>query len=129
MRPHAQGRIHSRLIISFFCEPTQVKINNIVNQVAPGVECSFYVDDFVIMYKSPTMDAIQRKLQQTINKLEKWTLVNGFTFSKNKTVAMHFCPDKKCRDPVLTLGGSPIEFVKETKFLGLIWDKKAKAYF
>ena len=71
-----------------------VKINNIVKQVDPGVECSLYVDDFVIMYKSPTIDAIQRKLQYTINRLEKWTHQNGFTISKNKTVAMHFCPDK-----------------------------------
>ena len=71
-----------------------VKINNIVKQVDPGVQCSLYVDDFVIMYKSPTIDAIQRKLQYTINRLEKWTLQNGFTISKNKTVAMHFCPDK-----------------------------------
>ena len=70
------------------------KINDIVKQVDPGVECSLYVDDFVIMYKSPTIDAIQRKLQHTINRLEKWTLKNGFTISKNKTVAMHFCPDK-----------------------------------
>ena len=44
-----------------------VKINDIVKQVDPGVECSLYVDDFVIMYKSPTIDAIQRKLQHTIN--------------------------------------------------------------
>ena len=72
-----------------------VKINDIVKQVDPGVECSLYVDDFVIMYRSPTIDAIQRKLQHTINRLEKWTLENGFTISKNKTVAMHFCPDKK----------------------------------
>ena len=71
-----------------------VKINDIVEQVDPGVECSLYVDDFVIMYKSPTIDAIQRKLQHTINRFEKWTLKNGFTISKNKTVAMHFCPDK-----------------------------------
>ena len=71
-----------------------VKINDIVKQVDPGVECSLYVDDFVIMYKSPTIDAIQRKLQHTINR----TLKNGFTISKNKTVAMHFCPDKKCMD-------------------------------
>ena len=70
-----------------------VKINDIVKQVDPGVECSLYVDDF-FMYKSPTIDAIQRKLQHTINRLEKWTLKNGFTISKNKTVAMHFCPDK-----------------------------------
>ena len=99
-------------------------LNDIVKQVDPGVECSLYVDDFVIMYKSPTIDAIQRKLQHTINRLEKWTLKNGFTISKNKTVAMHFCPDKKCMDPVLKLDNDPIQFVKEAKFLGLIWDTK-----
>ena len=82
------------------------------------------MDDFIIMYKYPTIDAIQRKLQHTINRLEKWTLENGFTISKNKTVAMHFCPDKKCMDPVLNLDNDPNQFVKEAKFLGLIWDTK-----
>ena len=95
-----------------------------MKQVDPGVECSLYVDDFVIMYRSPTLDAIQRKSQHTIHSLEKWTLGNGFTISKNKTVAMHFCPDKKCMDPVLKLDNDPIQFVKEAKFLGLIWDTK-----
>ena len=95
-----------------------VKINDIVKQVDPGVECSLYVDDFVIMYKSPTIDAIQRKLQHTINRLEKWTLKNGFTISKNKTVAMHFCPDKKCMDPILKLDNDHIQFVKKLNFLG-----------
>ena len=75
-----------------------VKINNIVKQVDPGVECFLYVDYFVIMYKYPTIDAVQRKLQQSINKLEEWTLKNGFTISKNKTVAMHFCPDAYTRN-------------------------------
>ena len=37
---------------------------------------------------------------------------------------MHFCPDKKCMDPVLNLDNDPIQFVKEAKFLGLIWDIK-----
>ena len=37
---------------------------------------------------------------------------------------MHFCPDKKCMDPVLKLDNDPIQFVKEVKFLGLIWDTK-----
>ena len=101
-----------------------IKINDIVKQVYPGVECSLDVDDFVIMYRSPTIDAIQRKLQHTIHSLEKWTLGNGFTISKNKTVAMHFCPNKKCMDPVLKLDNDPIQFVKEARFLGLIWDTK-----
>ena len=35
-----------------------IKINDIVKQIDPGVECSLYVDDFVIMYRSPTIDAI-----------------------------------------------------------------------
>ena len=59
-----------------------VKINDIVKQVDPGVECSLYVDDFVIMYRYPTIDAIQRKLQNTINRLEKWTLKNGLPFPR-----------------------------------------------
>ena len=101
-----------------------VKINDIVKQVDPDVECLLYVVDFVIMYRSPTIDAIQRKLQHTIRSLEKWTIENGFTISKNKTVAMNFCPDKKCMDPVLKLDNDPIQFVKEAKFLGLIWDTK-----
>ena len=103
-----------------------VKINDIVKQVDPGVECSLYVDDFVIMYRSPTIDAVQRKLQHTINILEKWTLENGLAISKNKTVAMRFCPDKKCMDPVLKLDNDPIQFVKEAEFLGLILDTKLK---
>ena len=37
---------------------------------------------------------------------------------------MHFCPDKKCMDPVLKLDNDHIQFVKEAKFLGLIWDTK-----
>ena len=72
-----------------------VKINYIVKQGYTGIECSLFVDDFVIIYRYPAINAIQKKLQHTIHSLEKWTLENGFTISKNKTVAMHFCPDKK----------------------------------
>ena len=59
-----------------------VKINDIVKQVDPGAKCSLYVDDFVIMYRSPTIDAIQRKLQHTIHRLEKWTLKMGLPFPR-----------------------------------------------
>ena len=65
-----------------------------MKQVYSGIGCSLYVDDFVILYESPTIDAIQRKLQHVINVLEKNRPLKCFTISKNKTVAMHFCPDK-----------------------------------
>ena len=72
-----QGAISSTTLINF-------KIDGIVRQVDPGVECQICVDDFVIVYKFPAIDAIQWKLQHTINRLEKWTL------KRNKTIAMHF---------------------------------------
>ena len=38
---------------------------------------------------------------------------------------MHFCQLRKAHDdPVLTLDGQPIPVVEETKFLGVIFDKK-----
>ena len=38
---------------------------------------------------------------------------------------MHFCQLRKAHnDPVLTLDGQPIPMVEETKFLGVIFDKK-----
>ena len=69
------------------------EINYIVKQVDLCVECSLYMDDFIIMYKYPTIDAMRKKLPHTINRLENWTLYNGFTISKNKT-SDACCPDK-----------------------------------
>ena len=107
-----------------------VKLNKIAEKLTQGVECTLYVDDFDIFFRSPTIEAIERQLQMSINSISGWTVENGFTVSPNKTVGMRFCdcPTRKCRrgcfDPNLTLHGEKIEFVKEHKFLGLIWDSK-----
>ena len=106
-----------------------LKINDIAKELNPGMECSLYVDDFLICYRSRHMANIQREVQVQINKLETWTFNNGFTISKSKTVAMHFSPPYTSQvlqnlNPVLKLGEHKIEVVKETKFLGLIWDSK-----
>ena len=103
-----------------------VKLNGIAKELTRGVECSLYVDDFVIFFRSKSVLGIQRQLQRSINNIVKWTISNGFTVSPNKTVAMRFCNCKKrdCYDPELKLGDTCIEFVKEHKFLGLIWDPK-----
>ena len=95
-----------------------------VPRVIPGVDCSLYVDDFVIIYRSSSIPTIERRLQNCIDNIQRWTIKNGFTISNNKTVAMHFCRKNKCYDPELKLGDSPIQFVKENKFLGIIWDSK-----
>ena len=66
----------SILSVSLF----SIKINNIVKALNPGVDCSLYVDDFLICYRSKHMHTIERQLQQCLNKIQKCALENVFKF-------------------------------------------------
>ena len=113
-----QGSI---LSVILFC----LKINSIIKALCPGVDCSLYVDDFLICYRSKYIHIIERHLQRCLNKLQEWADANGFKFSTSKTVCMHFCRLRKHHlDPELFLYGMPIPVVQEVKFLGLIFDSK-----
>ena len=102
-----------------------IKINSIVDCISPDVDSSLYVDDFHICYRSRKMEIIERHIQLNLNRLQQWADENGFKFSKNKTVCMHFCHKRKAHaDPILNLDGTQIPVVEQTKFLGLYFDKK-----
>ena len=102
-----------------------VKINSIVKAICPGVDCSLDVDDFVICFRSRNMNIIERQLQQCLNKLQTWSVENGFKFSKSKTKCMHLCNLRGVQpDPELYLDKTKIVVVSEFKFLGVILDKK-----
>ena len=106
-----------------------IKINDIVKCLGNLTDCSLYVDDFCICYRSKSMATIERQLQQNFNKIENWATSNGFKFSKSKTQCVHFCQLRKQHDdPVLHLYGSPIPVVEESKFLGILFDRKLKFY-
>ena len=105
-----------------------IKINDIVKCLGNLTDCSLYVDDFCICYRSKSMATIERQLQQNLNKIENWATSNGLKFSKSKTQCVHFCQlRKQHNDPVLHLYGSPIQVVEESKFLGILFDKYLKA--
>ena len=71
------------------------------------------------------MATIERQLQQNLNKIGNWATSNGFKFSKSKTQWVHFCQlCKQHDDPVLHLYGSPIPVVEESKFIGILFDRK-----
>jgi len=91
----------------------------------PGVDCSLYVDDFLIRCRSKHIHIIERHRQQCLNKLYDWVETNGFKFSSTKTVCIHFCKLRKQHpDPCLFLNGSSIPVVDEAKFQGVIFDNK-----
>ena len=102
-----------------------IKINDIVKCLGNLTDCSLYVDEFCICYRSKSMATIKRQLQQNLNKIKNWATSNGFKFSKSKTQCVPFCQLRKQHDdPVLHLYGSPIPVVEESKLLGILFDRK-----
>ena len=102
-----------------------IKINNIVKCLDDKTDCSLYVDDFCICYRSKNIRTVDGKLQQNLTRIEDWATNNGFKFSKSKTQCVHFCHLRKKHDhPDLCLYGSQIPVVEEVKFLGVIFDRK-----
>ena len=107
-----------------------IKINNITKCLTPGVDGSLYVDDLLICCRSKYIHAIERKLQQCLDKLNKWATENDFRFSQTKTKSVHFCRKRKLRnDPCLKLERTEIPVVNEYKFLSLVFDKKKLPLF
>ena len=100
-------------------------INSIVSCLLPDIKCSLYVDDLAIYYSSSHMPSIERKLQQSLNRLGCWYDENGFKFSPTKTGCVHFCQLRKQHlDPELYLNGTQISIFGEAKFFGLLFDSK-----
>ena len=76
-------------------------------------------------YRAKTTKACERQLQGCFHKIEKWCTENGFKFSQSKTVCVHFHKKRGILDvPDLNLNGQKIKVVKETRFLGVLFDQK-----
>ena len=58
-----------------------IKINDIVKRLGNLTDCSLYVDDFCICYRSKSMGTIERQLKQNLNKVENLATSNGLKFS------------------------------------------------
>ena len=72
-----------------------ITINDIMKCLNPVVDRSLYVDDFFIRYRSKNIHMIKCQLQQYLNKINGWTIKNGFKFSRVKIKCMHSCQQQK----------------------------------
>lgn len=102
-----------------FCH-FNIKINSITKELASDIYNPLYINDCSISYRSKYMHAIERKLQYSINKINKWAVRNSFKFSKIKTKGIHFCNHN---DPTRQIEGKQIPFINKHKQLGIIFDK------
>ena len=58
-----------------------IRINDIEKCLGNLTDCSLYVDDFCICYRSKSMATIERQLQQNLNQIENLATSNGFKHS------------------------------------------------
>ena len=102
-----------------------IKINSIIECIKANIDPSLFVDDFSISCAGKSMNFIERQIQHCVNALIKWADRNGFKFSQQKTVGIHFCNKRITHpDPIVFLKDTRIPIVPETKFLGIIFDRK-----
>ena len=114
-----QGSILSPVLFS-------LKINNIVKSVLRGSEASLFVDDFALCILAKSLPHAKRRAQQCVNSVQEWVFNNGFKFSTNKTVCMHFCDQsKQFSEPSIMLDKNSIKVATEATFLGVVFDRTA----
>ena len=102
-----------------------VLINDICSSLPPTVRRSLFVDDFAIWVSTSTSVSAQRQLQLCVDSLTRWSLLNGFKFSTEKTVCIHFCRRTRyCPDIRLRLYGQIVPMKSEAKFLGVLYDSR-----
>ncbi|XP_055940827.1 uncharacterized protein LOC129971257 [Argiope bruennichi] len=99
-------------------------LNPILSVVPASVSKTLYVDDMQISFYARDMRYIERQLQTAINNIVEWSNKHGFTFSPQKTVAMHLCKRPLHPEPELFLNGNLISIQDQHKFLGIILDKR-----
>ena len=87
-------------------------------------ECSLFVDDFALCVSAKHLRQAERQLQLCVNKVQEWVCKNGFKFSETKTVTVHFWKGRAVADPNIYINLTKIKAVDETRFLGLIFDKR-----
>lgn len=100
-------------------------INDIVNEVQPPVKCALFADDFTIFLSCSDLIKGQQTLQNTVDRLQNWSALNGIKFSSTKTTAVHFCKIRNCPNNLnITLKDSCIPTADSVRYLGLYFDNK-----
>ena len=91
--------------------------------ICSNSQIQLYADDTVIYFSNSNLSQIQQTLQADFDSVQEWFYFNRLLLNRKKSVSMLF----STRPNPLSLslqfsGGSPIETVKEFKYLGLWLD-------
>ena len=84
-----------------------------------------FVDDFAIYIEGKYHPHLERSMQLCVDQVQKWITQNGFKFSVDKTVCVHFHRQRNLyQEPRITMNNKNIKVSPTAKFLGLTFDNK-----
>ena len=87
-------------------------------------QISLYINGLQISYRHPVWKVVQRKLQDSINIVEKVTQKNSFEFSTSKTSMLNFTKISTPPPIELRLSNIRIRKSETVKYPGLVFDSK-----
>ena len=85
-------------------------------------EISMYADDISAHTISDTIEEATNNMQTAINTIHNWINGSGGKISEEKTKLMYFTNKRITNIPGITLNNTPLNFVTNYRFLGLILD-------
>ena len=97
-----------------------------VNDVFEGVEVSMgrslFADDGALWKRGRNVEYVVRKLQEGVDRVERWGLRWSFRFSVEKSKVLFFGRKKVSEDREIEMYGRRLERVSSFRFLGVIFD-------
>jgi ribonuclease HI len=105
-----------------------VGINGITKCAQAPIKIVGFADDWTLYIRHRNVNFIQNVMQTALDNLTTWSVKNGFRFSPEKTVVMHFHRLRPRLHPVeqpkLKLNGQFLKNAEVHKILGLVFDSK-----
>ncbi|KAI5715377.1 hypothetical protein M8J77_015106 [Diaphorina citri] len=101
-------------------------MNDIFDVIKPPLKRVLFIDDLLIIGRGKDLDLLIQRFQHTLDEIHLWAESNGTLFSTDpgKSVCIDFHRLRVARSPILSYNGTPLHFVTNNKFLGLLWDAK-----
>ena len=105
------------------CTLFSVAIIGVLKCIPTDFEALLYVDDLLVYCSGSYVPGMERRMQNTINKINAWADSHGFAFSTTKTNCIHFHHKRKFQTPLkLYLNNAIIPNRESIKYLGMIID-------
>ena len=98
-------------------------INDIIKELPRGIQAALYADDLVMWCSEQYATTATYMMQQTLDKLEKWTNMWSISINKEKSSATLFTLTAQ-KPGKLTLGNHRLPFEDEQTYLGVTYDKR-----